>query len=128
MQDNQTNLVTSFEEACKIKGLDPEKVIPDFSCYPEEFRAPAIAHAKMLIVLDVIKEGHKFDYNNRDEEKWYPWWDMEKDKNNPSGFRLYVAYYVYSLSFVCARLSLRSRKEIQHAVKHFEGLYRDMLT
>lgn len=122
------NLVKTFEEACQAKGIDPEKVLPDFSCYPEEHRPALIAAAKLFIILDVVREGKKFDYNNMSERKFYPWWDLEKDEeNNPSGFRFGAAFYVHVYSYVGSRLSLRSTAEVEHVVEHFEPLYRDLI-
>jgi len=128
MSETKTNLVTSFEEACKVKGLDPEKTLPDVTAYPEEHRKPLIALAKLLIITDVVREGHLFDYNNYDDEKWYPWWYLRKDATNPSGFRLDGAFFAGTNSIVGARLCLRSEEEVNHMVEHFSDLYRAYIT
>lgn len=39
----------TFEDACKVLALDPKKVIPDFSCYPEQDRKSMAAHAKIIV-------------------------------------------------------------------------------
>lgn len=41
----------TFEDACKVEGLDPKLVLPDFSCYPEKDRESMIAHAKIVIIV-----------------------------------------------------------------------------
>lgn len=119
-----SGLPETFTEACKKDGYDPATIIPDLSCFPEKLRPAADAILKLLVVTDSIREGHVFDYNNRNEKKWSGWADMETEPNNPSGFRLYVARYGNASSGVGARLSLRSEAEVEHLWKHFEPLLR----
>lgn len=82
-------MITTFEEACAKKGLDPLAILPDVSMFPEKHRPALIATAKMYLIaeeLNVLEDGKAWEPNwDGDEEKWTPWWDMEKDKNNPSG-------------------------------------------
>jgi len=56
--------IKTFEDACKIEGLDPKKVIPDFSCYPEADRKAAESTAKLMIVIKaanrVVNNGKEF--------------------------------------------------------------------
>lgn len=120
-------LIKSFEEACKVKGLDPEKVVPDVSMYPEEHREAVVAVAKLFIIADVLNEGHVFNWNDWGEEKHYPWFDMEKEPNNPSGFRFDVSRCAYHCTRVGSRLVFRTRKLSDYAGKQFEDLYRALM-
>lgn len=124
----ETNLVTSFEQACGKEGYNPATVIPDMSCYPEKHRKALAAAAKLLILTDVVREGHVFNYQDREEDKRYPVFDLEVDGNNPSGFRFDAAYCDNAYSGVGARLSLRSTEEVEHMVKYFEPIYKDWIT
>lgn len=62
----------SFEDACKVEGLDAEKVIPDFSCYPEQDRKAMEAHAKLVIIARAANR-----IGNKGKE-WTPDWDKRK--------------------------------------------------
>jgi hypothetical protein len=123
----KTKPVTSFEEACEKLGL-PDGILPDVSKYAIEEQAAVTAHAKLLIIVKALNDGWKPDWNNDDEYKYYPWWDMEKTEDNPSGFGLGDVNYYYSYSSVGSRLCFQSRALAEHAAEHFIELYRDMLT
>lgn len=123
----KTKLVESWEELCQKKGYNPETILPDVSNYPHEHQAAVIAFSKLILILEDIRKGHKFDYNNWEEWKYYPWWDLEMDANNPAGFRLPGVARDCTSSGVSSRLSLRSRAEVEHAAKHFESLYKDLI-
>lgn len=127
-------LIKSFEEACSVKGLDPEKVLPDVSAYPESHRNALTATAKLIIInsalnfVDNDNKDWKPDWNNDDEYKYYPWFDMEvHKKNNPSGFRLDGVNLVCSFTCVGARLVFRTRKLAEYAGTQFEDLYHDLM-
>jgi hypothetical protein len=121
--------ITSFEAACAARGYDPATVLPDVSMFPVKHQAALTATAKTYIITEAINDGHEPDWNNSDEKKWYGWWDMEVDDNNPSGFRFYGAGYDYdgTLTYGGSRLSFRSKERLLHAAKYFLPLYRDMM-
>lgn len=124
--------VNSFEIACSIKGYDPAKVLPDVSCYPEHHREALTGVAKLFIINEAINyvdngnQDWEPDYDDSDEEKHYPWADMEVDSNNPSGFRLYDVGCVNAASSVGARLSYKSEDGARHTFNQFEGIYKDI--
>lgn len=80
--------IESLEQACERRGWDAKTVIPDMSCYPEKHRAALLAVAEMILITDASREKDP-DWNDGDEEKYVGWMDMEVDRNNPSGFRLF---------------------------------------
>ncbi len=119
--------IKTFEDACKAKGLDAAKVLPDFSSFPTEHQAALIAHAKLIIIASAINGEWKPDWNNDDEYKYYPWFDMEKTEGNPAGFSLSGVYCSYSFSGVGSRLCFQSREKANYAVEQFIDLYRDYM-
>lgn len=121
--------ITSFEDACAVVGLDPQKIIPDVSMFPAKHQAALIATAKMYVITEAINEDWQPDWNDGDEEKWFPWWDMEVDKNNPSGFRFNAAYFgrTGTISAGGSRLCFKTREKAEYAAKTFIDLYRDMM-
>lgn len=122
----KTKLITSFEEAIEKLGL-PDSALPDVSKCPTDQQAAITAHAKLLIIVQALNDGWKPDWNNDDEYKYYPWWDMEKTEDNPSGFGLGRVGYGLAVSSVGSRLCFQSRALAEHAAEHFIDLYRDMM-
>ena len=122
--------VQSFEEACQLRGYDANTVLPEVSNYPVVHQKAMIAFAKLVIINEAMNEGKKFDWNDYDQNKYYPWFDMEKDDEvNPSGFRFRDALYDFSLTYAAggSRLCFHSRSDAEFAGQHFVELYRDIL-
>jgi len=121
--------IESFEMACDRLGLDPEKCLPDVSNMPEKHRGALIAAAKLYIITEASWEGKEPNWNDGDEEKWFPWFDMEVDKNNPSGFRFGVTGYAdtYALAGSGSRLCFRTDSEADYHGRQHVELYREMM-
>ena len=115
----------TFEDACQVLELDPEKVIPDFSWYPEEDKASMEAHAKLVIIAKaanlLANDGTDWttDWDNDDEWKYYPLFDME---GGSSGFRFYA--HGRSASVVGSRLCFVSREAARYVGERFIDLYK----
>lgn len=117
----------TFEDACKLENLDPTKVIPDFSCFPEADRKALEAHAKLLII---VKAANRID---NDGEEWTPDWNDDTWKYQPwfvmnegsSGFRYYVYDYWHSYSYVGSRLCFKTEAVCKYISTQFIDLYRD---
>lgn len=122
----------TFEEACTNQGYDPEKVLPDVSMFPGHHQAAITNYAKLIIISEAINAVDKFkpDWNDGSQYKWYPWFDMEVDDNNPSGFRFGDTYYDYSIASSAggSRLCFKTSKAAEYAGKQFLDLWRDMMT
>jgi hypothetical protein len=119
--------IKTFEDACKVLNLDPVKVLPDVSAFPPTHQAALTAAGKLFIIADALNEGWKPDWNDDDEYKYYPWFDLEKDKNNPSGFRLFGVFCNCTDSSVGSRLCFKSRDIAEYAGTQFVDLYRDLM-
>lgn len=115
-------LVNTFNQACKHKKLDPRKAVPDVSGLPKEQQKAVVAAAKLFIIADVLNDGHKFNWDDYSEQKWFLWWWM-----NQPGFRLYDAAYGNDYSRVGSRLCFRTKAIAEHAAKHFKPLYKDFM-
>jgi hypothetical protein len=125
--------IKTFEAACKVLGHDPERVLPKVGHYPKTHQKALLATAKLIIINQALnfqdngKKDWKPDWTNYNEGKYYPWFDLEKGGNNPTGFRLYGVRCEYSDSYVGARLLYRTRALAEYAAKQFESLYRDLM-
>lgn len=122
-----TDLKT-FEDACKVEGLDAEKVLPDFSAYPEQDQKAMIAHAKLVIIAcaanRIANKGKEYkpDWDNGKYDKYHNYFWMD---GGSSGFRSDDCADWASLSCVGSRLCFISSKAAEHVAKQFIDLYRD---
>ena len=75
---NITELVKTFEDARKLTGR-PD--VPDFSNLPTDMRKHFEAQYKMIVIAEALNEGWIPDWDNYNEYKYYPWFEM-----SPSSF------------------------------------------
>lgn len=122
--------IESFEIGCEKLGLDPGKCLPDVSNVPERFRASITAHVKLCIITEAANEQKQFDWNDSDQEKWYPWFDLEKDEDiNPSAFRFVVTCYDLTYAFAGggSRLCFFSDEDATYHGQQHVDLYRELM-
>lgn len=118
----------TFQDACKVEGLDPKKVLPDFSGYPAKDRKAMVAHAKLVIIAKaanrLVNGGKpwKADFSNHDQWKYYPWFYQEKGS---AGFRFDVYDHWISYSNVGSRLCFVSSDTAKYVGKTFIKLYNE---
>ena len=107
-----TNFVKTFEEACDILNIQP-----DFSNY--EFES-SIAHSKLIIIFKVLNEGWKSDWNNKNQRKYYPRFNM-----SPFGFvdTFCVTWGTYS--FAGSRLCGKTDTIAEYAGRQFVDIYKE---
>ena len=123
---NITEKVKSYEDACEVKGVDPVENLP----YKEPVNTDqkAInAFAKITTIIQVLNEGWQPDWNNDDEYKYYPWFDMETYPDQVgSGVGFSFGGYGCggSASGVGSRLVFRTRALAEYAGKQFLDIYR----
>ncbi|UOY07739.1 hypothetical protein L0P88_04110 [Muricauda sp. SCSIO 64092] len=115
--------IKTFEDACKVLGLDPEKVIPDFSMFQEEHQKAMVAHAKLVIIAQALNGDWKPDWGNREWDKYCPWFSM--GGSSGSGFAPCDSVSWRSRSGVGSRLCFKSSEIAKYAGKQFEELYKD---
>lgn len=118
--------INNHADACAFLGKPVN--VPDPAVFG---KATAAVHQLMDIIEARNKEADPdfkgFDWSNYSERKWFPWFDMEVDENNPSGFRFDDTDCDNSYSSVGSRLHTINEalcKDI--ATKHID-LYRDFM-
>lgn len=118
----------TFEDACKIEGLDPSKVIPDFDGFPEKERKSMQAHAQLVII---VKAANRLENNGKE---WVPNWDHANEpkyeiwfEKSSSGFRFDVCVRWATRSRVGSRLCFKSWELAEKIANQFEALYNDYL-
>ncbi len=118
----------TFEAACEVVGID-SKNVPNITNLP-------IGHAKAIIstyMLFVISEAawkqknEKIDWNNYDQRKYYPWFDMESSSGSASGFSYYDYRCGNSGSTVGSRLVFPDSETAEYVAKTHLQLYKDLM-
>lgn len=79
LYDNITDRVKSFEDACQVLGISTN--VPEVKGLPRKHQKAIIANYKLIIIAEALNEGWKPNWQDSDEYKYYPWFDM----SNPAG-------------------------------------------
>ena len=113
--------IKTFEDACKKLDLDPAK-LPDVSGIQEEFAKPIIAAYKLLIIYKAINNGWIPNWGNRNQWKYYPWFEVLA-----SGFGFSYSSYGCdrTVTGVGSRLCTDSSEKAIYIGKQFEDEYKD---
>lgn len=114
-----TERVKSFEDACKEAGFDPDLDFNFENDTPDE-----IAYKKLKLIVSVLNEGWKPNWNDGSEKKWWPWFSLS------SGFSFDGSIYGYATTatYVGSRLCFKSEELSTHCAKQFIDLYETLLT
>ncbi|MGN6478505.1 MAG: hypothetical protein ACTHKV_14870 [Flavipsychrobacter sp.] len=118
-------LISSWEEAAAKKGIDPN-ALPDVSMIPEHLRKFVVAVYKAAIITEVLNDGWQPNWEDDDEYKYYPWFDMN-DASAPARFSFHVYDYDRTFSNLGSRLVFKTRQLAVHAGETFIDIYRDMM-
>lgn len=115
-----TDLVKTFEDARKITGR-PD--VPDFSSLPEDLRKHFIALYKIVVITEALNEGWQPNWDNHNEYKYYPWFEM-----SPSSFAFYDSYYgnAYADAGSRSRLKFKTRELAKYAAIQFQDIWKDV--
>lgn len=117
----------TFEKACKIKGIDSVKALPDVSSFPKEHRKSLVAYAKLVIMVEVA------NMLANDGKIWRPDYDDDQPKYEPrfykgcGGLRFYVYDYWRSATYCGSRLCFVSYDTMIAMVgnKHYMKVYNE---
>jgi hypothetical protein len=127
--------IKTFEDACRVEGLDIEEVNANIATVPagdrrsELDRISMVAYAKLLIIARAINRlangGNSWlpDWSNYEQYKYYPYFEMR----GSSGFRFGDYDHWRSRSRVGSRLCFISYEAAEHAGKQFQDLYKEFM-
>ena len=116
------NKIKTFEDACIIAGVNP--VLFNKHCldcyYPEHI----IAELKLELIIQIINQGWKPNWDDKNQYKWYPYFNMA------GGFAFVDSYYYYvnSIADVGSRLCFKTESDAKYVGKQFEYLYKIFLS
>lgn len=123
LYDNITDRVKSFEDACQVLGISTN--VPEVKGLPRKHQKAIIANYKLIVIAEALNEGWKPNWQDSDEYKYYPWFDM----SNPAG----VGYSntrnaaSHTSANVGSRLCLKNRELAIYFGQTFTDLFNDSL-
>lgn len=123
---NKVPEITSFEDACKALGKDPT-VLPIVDHLPESDQCRQLSDFKLSTIAHAIRGDKYSNYNNQNERKYFPVFEVRADKKRPSGFGLscFVCVCWSSFSRVGVRLCFPERDMAVFFGQHFIELHKD---
>lgn len=123
LYDNITDRVKSFEDACQVLGISTN--VPEVKGLPRKHQKAIIANYKLIVIAEALNEGWKPNWQDSDEYKYYPWFDM----SNPAGVGCSYALTAasYTLANFGSRLCLKNRELAIYFGQTFTDLFNDSL-
>lgn len=123
LYDNITDRVKSFEDACQVLGISTN--VPEVKGLPRKHQKAIIANYKLIIIAEALNEGWKPNWQDSDEYKYYPWFDM----SNPAGVGCSNASYTASSTDASfgSLLCLKNRELAIYFGQTFTDLFNDSL-
>lgn len=123
LYDNITDRVKSFEDACQVLGISTN--VPEVKGLPRKHQKAIIANYKLIVIAEALNEGWKPNWQDSDEYKYYPWFDM----SNPAGVGYSSTYNTASPTYahVGSRLCLKNRELAIYFGQTFTDLFNDSL-
>lgn len=123
LYDNITDRVKSFEDACQVLGISTN--VPEVKGLPRKHQKAIIANYKLIVIAEALNEGWKPNWQDSDEYKYYPWFDM----SNPAGVGYSLTHYAASATtaHLGSRLCLKNRELAIYFGQTFTDLFNDSL-
>lgn len=116
-----TDRVKTYKDACAELGEEP---VNEDKLKQLGFTDDEITYRKMKTVTEALNEGWKCDWNDSNQQKWYPWFKMSS-----GGFVFIVTFYAGSNAYAgnASRLCFKSGELATYAGKQFLQLYSDFI-
>lgn len=123
LYDNITDRVKSFEDACQVLGISTN--VPEVKGLPRKHQKAIIANYKLIVIAEALNEGWKPNWQDSDEYKYYPWFDM----SNPAGVRYSNTNITasHTNANIGSRLCLKNRELAIYFGQTFTDLFNDSL-
>lgn len=124
--------IKTFEDACKSINISIET--PNVSMLPESEQLAVLGFYKALIICkalnNTVQKDWQPNWDNYEEYKYFPWFDLRKKKNIVSGSGFSFGDFAYddSFTFVCSRLCFINSELATYAGNQFLDVYKDFFT
>jgi hypothetical protein len=122
LSENIMERIHDFSDILDEAGISEEEFAEQIKGLSED----EIAYKKMKLFTSVLNEGWGPDWNDSNEYKWYPYFDM--GSKSGFGFSNADAGYGYAHANVGSRLCFKSSALAEFAGKLFISIYKAFLT
>ena len=112
--------IKTVEDAFEFLGLDYKKWLQA----REDQEADVLAYEKLRVIVKALNGGRVMDYNNTDENKYYP---LFNSFGSSAGFSYGDYFCAFSRSVVCSRLCLIDSDRATYAGKQFIEVYNQFI-
>lgn len=117
-RENTFEDIKTFNDACKQLDMIPGSVTNSELTLDEE------AYMKLKVIVKAINNGWVPDWNNSDQPKYWPYFNL----SSGFGFSRALYGYVITAAGVGSRLCFETREKCEYAAKQFLSIYEDLLT
>ncbi len=121
-----TDKIKTMTDVYAAKGTTESEFLP-YANPETDLQKGVNAAAKLFLLAEVLNEGWKPDWNDNNQRKYYPWFDMEDSAGAGSGFS-HDYYYVFSFSDFGSRLVFKTWELAKFAAEQFLEVYREFMT
>ncbi len=119
--------VKTYADACGVLGIQP---MNEDAMKAAGFREDEIARRKLETIVEVLNEGWKPNWNNKEQDKYGVWFWLNP-KLNGAGAGLAYAFTHYAPSstntYIGSRLCFKTRRAAEYAANTFTHLYEQIL-
>ena len=118
----QMESIKTVEDALNVTGMP---ATPEFNEVPEELREYFKAVYEAVVITKALVGNWKADWNDWDQRKWFPWFDMQ----SAGGFVFDGTYYdlSYATAGSASRLCFPTEEMAEYAGKTFTDVYSRMI-
>ena len=120
------DVVKTYEDACQVIGVEPmdEKAMAAAGFRPDE-----IARRKLETIAAALNDGWKPDWNNKDQDKWAPWfWIVPNKEPGAAHAGLSYAHTSNAPSYPSASFGSRFCFSTQRAAAYAGNQFKDLYT
>lgn len=112
-----------FKHACVLTNRNPKAILP-YAKPKNDFQEALNAIAMLWVIGDAIRAGWIPDYDNSNQEKWYPRFYKER-----SGFVFSFSYYDWAGAdaYSGSRLCFENSSDAEYFGKKFIKLHNKVL-
>lgn len=114
-----TDRIKTFEDVLKDQNISED----DFYSSCKELTIDEIAYKKLKLIAKSINEDWTPNWNDSNEYKYYPYFDMRENV----GFSFSQCYCWGTYSHVGSRLCFKTKELAEYSGKQFISIYKEFL-
>ena len=112
----------TFDDVCRANGTTEDEFNERFGDIG--LSNYTINYEKIKLIVRAINQGWVPDWNNIQQRKSFPWFDVS---SSGFGFSYSHSFYEYTYALVGSRLYFESEEKCEYAAKQFIEIYKQFL-